>query len=343
MPPAPHLRPAAPAPGRCALPRRGALALAVLAVLAACTPAAPPPAPTTPAPAARPDRLRPVPPPPVPQVAAATPASLTMTQYLASVQDALVTRGQLRTDSGAAEDRLTPETLAENFVQIALRDEYIRQDGQLIPHSHAAPLRRWTDPVRLAVEFGASVPRGQRAGDQAQIASFAARLSRVTRHPVGVAPSGNFIVLVVAEDERASIGPRLSRLIPGIPTADLAAIESLSPQTYCTVFAYSRGSSAAYANAVAVIRAELPDRLRLSCIHEELAQGMGLANDSPTARPSIFNDDEEFAYLTGHDELLLQMLYDPRLRPGMTEAEARPVALAIAAELLTGTPPGPAT
>ena len=88
------------------------------------------------------------------------------------------------------------------------------------------------------------------------------------------------------------------------------------------------------AQAVAVIRAELPPRLRRSCVHEELTQGMGLANDSPRARPSIFNDDEEFAYLTRHDELLLKILYDPRLRPGMSEAEAQPIVLQIARELL---------
>ena len=85
---------------------------------------------------------------------------------------------------------------------------------------------------------------------------------------------------------------------------------------------------------MAVIRAELPPLLRTSCIHEELAQGMGLANDSPGARPSIFNDDEEFALLTRHDELLLRILYDPRLRPGMSEAEAAPIVRRIATELL---------
>ena len=63
---------------------------------------------------------------------------------------------------------------------------------------------------------------------------------------------------------------------------------------------------------------------------------MGLANDSPAARPSVFNDDEEFALLTRHDELLLRMLYDPRLRPGMTEAEARPIITDIATELTGG-------
>ena len=87
---------------------------------------------------------------------------------------------------------------------------------------------------------------------------------------------------------------------------------------------------------MAVIRSELPQRMFQSCVHEELAQGMGLANDSPRARPSIFNDDEEFAYLTRHDELLLRILYDPRLVPGMTEAEARPVVQTIATELLGG-------
>ena len=35
-----------------------------------------------------------------------------------------------------------------------------------------------------------------------------------------------------------------------------------------------------------------------------------------------------------HDELLLQILYDRRLRPGMTEAEAAPIVRRIAGELL---------
>ena len=74
----------------------------------------------------------------------------------------------------------------------------------------------------------------------------------------------------------------------------------------------------------------------MSCIHEEIAQGLGLANDSPTARPSIFNDDDEFALLTKHDELLLKMLYDPRLQAGMSAEEAAPVTRVITRELTGG-------
>uniref|UniRef100_UPI0035139E9E DUF2927 domain-containing protein n=1 Tax=Cognatishimia sp. TaxID=2211648 RepID=UPI0035139E9E len=85
-------------------------------------------------------------------------------------------------------------------------------------------------------------------------------------------------------------------------------------------------------SAVAVVRAEHPDLLRRSCYHEEIAQGLGIVNDSPFARPSIFNDDDEFALLTSHDEALLNMLYDPRLRIGMSASEARPIIQILARE-----------
>ena len=94
----------------------------------------------------------------------------------------------------------------------------------------------------------------------------------------------------------------------------------------------ARDQPAAYRGAIAVIRAEQPDLMRLSCIHEEIAQGLGLANDSPYARPSIFNDDDEFALLTSHDEMLLAMLYDPRLEIGMRIDEARPTLRILARE-----------
>ena len=76
--------------------------------------------------------------------------------------------------------------------------------------------------------------------------------------------------------------------------------------------------------------------MRLMCLQEELAQGLGLGNDSRQARPSIFNDDNEFATLTPQDELMLKMLYAPELRPGMSEADARPIVESLASRLMGG-------
>ncbi|MEL6775220.1 MAG: DUF2927 domain-containing protein, partial [Pseudomonadota bacterium] len=67
--------------------------------------------------------------------------------------------------------------------------------------------------------------------------------------------------------------------------------------------------------------------------HEEITQVLGLGNDHPEVRPSIFNDDEEFALLTEHDEWLVRLLYHDRLRPGMTEDEALPIVREVIGQL----------
>lgn len=268
------------------------------------------------------------------QAALSTPASSNMRDYLANVEQTLIGQQKMRTDDGRS-ITLTPEQLTENFIQIALYDEYARDGGRLISRQTSAPLRRWRSPVQLQLDFGDSVDHAQRTRDRNELAALTARLTRASGHSVKLTGSrGNFHVLFLSEDERRSVGPLLSALMPGIPANDIAAMQDLAPQNFCAVFAYSRSASHVYTDAVAVIRAELPPRLRRSCMHEEIAQGLGLANDSRSARPTIFNDDEEFAHLTWQDELLLKILYDPRLRPGMTEAEARPIVLKIARELM---------
>ncbi|MFC6759182.1 DUF2927 domain-containing protein [Sulfitobacter porphyrae] len=189
----------------------------------------------------------------------------------------------------------------------------------------------------MEVIFGDSVPPSQRKTDTEDVRSYARRLAQVTGHPVSTGGRPNFLVVIASEDDRAATLASISRHLPGISANSLRALRDMRRDTYCAVAAYAAGPSAnTYTAAVAVIRSENPDLLRLSCIHEELAQGMGLANDSPAARPSIFNDDDEFALLTRHDELLLKMLYDPRLQIGMNAAEAQPIVREIAEELAGG-------
>ncbi|MGR3755810.1 MAG: DUF2927 domain-containing protein, partial [Tranquillimonas sp.] len=180
-----------------------------------------------------------------------------------------------------------------------------------------------------------TIPADKQVRDRNAIVGFAKRLSRITGLPIKQVSSGaNFEVFVVNEAERRALVPRLRSTIPGMTETALSTLSDLQKSSYCLVFAIDDDTTGAYRRAVAIVRGEHPDLLTLSCIHEEIAQGLGLSNDSPAARPSIFNDDEEFGLLTTMDEYLLRMLYDRRLRSGMTEAEARPIAEEIAAELL---------
>lgn len=303
----------------------GAIALS----LAACE--VPQPVEPTLKPQQRPARAAPA----APVVAQPTSAeSASLRSYYNQVLTSKTTQGLLRQDGGGADTPFSANILARNFEQIAFFNEY---DGSFSGSGGPSPLRRWEQPVSMGIVFGAGVPPSERANAQSRINSFAARLSRVTRHPISVGGRPNFMVVIAGEDDRAAALQDASSRVAGLSSGSLRALGGLPRDTFCAVAAYAGGQNPnVYTAAVAVIRAENPDLLRLSCIHEELAQGLGLANDSPAARPSIFNDDDEFALLTRHDELLLQMLYDERLTPGMTAAQARPIVRILAREATGG-------
>ncbi len=278
--------------------------------------------------------LAPDPQPAVP--AMPTAKSAAAGAYYTQVQGTLLSQGLLRTDPGT-DIPFTDRMLADTFMRVALYDEYRRGDGGFVREETESRLRRWEGPVRIGVRFGDSVPLDRQDTDRARIASFAARLAAITSHPITLDDANpNFLIHIVSEDEREALGPKVRAILPGLSPGDVAGITNMQRTTYCLVYALSEGNSGSYTRAFAVIRAEHPDLLRLSCLHEELTQGLGLPNDSPRARPSIFNDDEEFALLTDHDELLLRMLYAPELRPGMSVAEARPIVESLARRVTGG-------
>ncbi len=277
---------------------------------------------------------------PAPAEISAPPSSTSaeLADYYRRVQNGLLSQGLMRTGGGGPDAPFGTRELVRNFIKIALYEEYSEIGGRLVARESASRLHRWTKPVTLSIEFGASVPPSARTRDSNETARLVSRIANATGHRISQVPAGqgNFRVFVVNEEERRALGPTLRRIMPNISPTALNTVVNLPRTTYCLAFATDPESDGTYHQAVAVIRAEHPDLLRASCLHEEITQGMGLSNDYQLARPSIFNDDEEFAFLTRHDELLLKMLYDERLRPGMTETEARPIVERIARELMGG-------
>ncbi len=279
-------------------------------------------------PQARPDHLM------VP-AAHVSAQSMALAKYYAKVQQSFLAQGLLRTDGGGPDVPFDARDLVRDFLRIAMYEEYTTASGRILAQETPSTLHKWTEPVRLEIRFGASVPLAQRVRDRKYIGTYAKRLSRLTHHPVRVVDhGGNFFVFVVNEDERRALAGPITAIIPEIDKPTLNAVIDMPRSTFCIVFALDAGDTGTYSKALAVIRSEHPDLMRKACIHEELAQGLGLPNDSPRARPSIFNDDEEFGLLTTHDELLLRMLYDPRMTPGMNLNAARKQAEIIANELL---------
>lgn len=65
------------------------------------------------------------------------------------------------------------------------------------------------------------------------------------------------------------------------------------------------------------------------CLIEEILQGLGPLNESVEAPQSVFNDTSRVTNFTPYDRVILNMLYDPRLRPGLSQAEAAPLLPAV--------------
>lgn len=264
--------------------------------------------------------------------------SLRLEQYYNGVQSRLQAQGLLRIDGGGPDAPFSARSLAADFERIALYDEYTIRNGRFVAQQTPSALRRWNEPVRIGLIFGNLVPPETRAKDRANVVKYASRLSRLTGLSIRVTDTNpNFHVLFLHRDEQHSIAPELNRRIPGLNPIVTKEIANSPRNTFCVAYAFSDENNAnVYKSAIILVKAEHGDLMRLSCIHEEMAQAMGLANDSPDVRPSIFNDDEEFALLTTHDEMLLRMLYDRRLKPGMTAQSARPLLPTIAKDAING-------
>ena len=314
--------------------RRLSLPLAAALALAACEAPAPVKPPPDPRPPVR--SARPAPPPPV-----ASPESIALASHYTAVERTLDARGLLRTDPGDV-SALTPDQLTRIFVQVALFGEYDERGPVLVQRRTATRLHRWIEPVRIEMVFGPGVPAAERARDLRAVDALISDLAAATGHPVvRVASGGNFTVFVMGEDDRLETIRGMKDRMPELGPPQLERLVNLPRTTYCLVFSSDPRNDGVIRRAAALVRAEQPALMRLACLHEEIAQGLGLPNDSPEARPSIFNDDDEFAELTALDRHLLSILYHPRLAPGMDAVTAAPIVAGIAARQLAAPPATP--
>jgi hypothetical protein len=215
----------------------------------------------------------------------------------------------------AASELPSDAAILDAFGKIAFGNEYVAE---------ADPrLQKWVQPIRWRSYEYVPLEREERAFLDAHIA----RLGRLTRHDIQPAetwPEANFVVLFVSEERYAAaidryLAPNRKHLLPRLA------------RTSCLGFLRNHRETHAVEFAVAIIPVERARARGLitSCIAEETTQVLGLLNDTD-APGTLFNDNGEARDLTPLDEVLVRLLYDPRLKPGLRRDEA----LAIAREVL---------
>ena len=65
------------------------------------------------------------------------------------------------------------------------------------------------------------------------------------------------------------------------------------------------------------------DFVFFDCAYEELLQSLGPINDTSSVPWTMFNDKVSMGFFDVYDQYILNILYDPRIRPGMTVEEVK--------------------
>jgi hypothetical protein len=260
-------------------------------------------------------------------------AAQTTQQKYDALQDWYSSRGLLRTEYDPADAPFTREDLVRNFRKVAFHAEYAPGE-KLRQEDTPTQLFKWHGGLSWTIDGDAAGP-----SDIAEMQALTARLTaatglRFTQLPPGDDTTPDVTMLVLGPDTRKLVVGML-KTQDSMRTAPLVKAWSTEDRYPCIgqIGMVDRGENIGRLRAFIFIKGETTRLLRRSCLHEEFTQVLGLLNDGDDVRPSIFNDGQEFALLTRHDEMLLRILYDPRLKLGMTEDEGMPIVQRIAAEL----------
>lgn len=71
----------------------------------------------------------------------------------------------------------------------------------------------------------------------------------------------------------------------------------------------------------------------LDCAYEEVLQSLGPINDTASVPWTMFNDNVSMGYFDVYDQYILNLLYDPRIKAGMTVLEVRSVLPEVLADV----------
>jgi hypothetical protein len=179
-------------------------------------------------------------------------------------------------------------------------------------------VKKFESTVRLRVLNLADKDR------QREIAGFVSRLPRLVRGlDIRMARPGenpNFTVYVV--DRADYVGTVQSDVLEGTHGA---------APGQCLVRVYP--SSVGIVRSTAVIVSDEGESLFRRCMVEEILQGLGPMNDNAALYASVFNDTSRHDRFMPFDRAVVSMLYDRRIRPGMSRTEVGTLLPAVLADV----------
>ena len=243
-----------------------------------------------------------------------SPLSGVVAAGLAAIVCALVWSGPVTAEIPAVVARqraektiFTDAEIVEGFLKTAFGAEY-----------HLAGrvdrIRKYDMPVRVFAD-------GNRADRKAQLAKVIADIGqRVAHLDIAMAENSedaNVHVKLVRDRDlyraiAASYGKERAREIRS----------SLDPQC---LSGFRKNDKFEIEHSDVILTVDSGDFVFLDCAYEELLQSLGPINDPSSVPWTMFNDKVSMGFFDVYDQYILNLLYDPRIKAGMTVSEVNAV------------------
>ena len=212
--------------------------------------------------------------------------------------------------------------LLRNFDIVAFGNEYTGRRFDVV--------RKWREPIRIGIDGSNHPPYLE-----TYLEDMAQQLSDATGHPIELYYSiglqrakrlppdfdskkvNVFVLYLSGQGTRDAV----HKYFGGSDTEK----EALLAEATCMANYRTRQNE--IRSAVIIFPDRHPESYHRACVVEELAQILGLPNDSNLVSPSIFNDSSREFELTDHDIWLLRALYQKDIAPGMPRNDALRIAL----------------
>ena len=174
-------------------------------------------------------------------------------------------------------------------------------------------IRKYEKPVRVHVDSRAKPDRRK------QVAAVVDDIRSKIRHlDIAIADSRKEANITVTLVRDRDIEKTIRRFYGREQAARI--VKSLEPQC---LSGFRKDELFRIEHSDVIVVVDAGEFIFRDCIYEELLQAMGPINDDDDLPWTMFNDDVQMGFFGIYDQYLLNILYDPRIRAGMTKEQVK--------------------
>jgi hypothetical protein len=176
-------------------------------------------------------------------------------------------------------------------------------------------IRKYVKPVRIFIEGS------QRADRRKQLADVVADIGRRIAHfDIAMANDREGANVVVTLVRERNFQRTLASMYGDERASEIK--KSLDPEC---LSGFTKNEHFEIEHSEVILAVDTSDFTFLDCAYEELLQSLGPINDTSSVPWTMFNDQVQMGYFDVFDQYLLNMLYDPRVKAGMTIDETKAI------------------